>query len=142
MTLKVNAAQYADKWKRRMDASGQDMRQGIERVTEAPGVKAAAKADKMRQGILDAIDSGKWASNVANVSLSDWKTATIDKGIPRISAGVAAAMPKQVVMAGKLLAAVESAADQVNAMPDTTFEQRMQKMIAFSTSMHEQNIKG
>jgi hypothetical protein len=113
----------------------------VDRVTEAPGIAAAAKADKMLAGITEAINDGSWAAAVSGVSLADWRTATIDKGIGRIAAGVDGAMQAQVQMAEKLLAAVESVKTTVDAMPDTNLEDRIQRMVAFSRGMAEKRIK-
>jgi hypothetical protein len=141
MALKVTPTQYADKWGRRLKGSTTDIRQGVDRVTEAPGIAAAAKADKMLAGITEAINDGSWAAAVSGVSLADWRTATIDKGIGRIAAGVDGAMQAQVQMAEKLLAAVESVKTTVDAMPDTNLEDRIQRMVAFSRGMAEKRIK-
>tara|TARA_Y100000310_G_scaffold156005_1_gene155447 strand:- start:229 stop:651 length:423 start_codon:yes stop_codon:yes gene_type:complete len=138
---KVTAQQYAEKWQRRMKGAQTDITNGVNRVSEAPGVRAAAKADKMLTGITNAITSGVWAERVASVPLQTWKDQTITKGIPRIAAGVDGAMAKQVVMAGRLLDAVDNVKAQIEGMSDTTFEDRINRMVAFSRGMSEQTIK-
>lgn len=138
---KVTAQQYADKWGRRLKSATTDIRNGVERVTEAPGVKAARQSDKMLAGIQQAISDGRWQRAVANVTLEDWKSATLEKGIGRIAAGVDSALPKQIQMAEKLLAAVDSVNGQVQNMPDTTLDDRINRMVAFSRGMSEKRIK-
>ena len=138
---KVTAQQYADKWGRRLKGATTDIRNGVERVTEAPGAKAARQSDKMLAGIQAAIADGRWQRAVAGVSLDEWKTATLDKGIGRIAAGVDSAMSKQIVMAEKLLAAVDSVTSTVDNMPDTTLEDRINRMVAFARGMSEKRIK-
>ncbi|NIW97370.1 MAG: hypothetical protein GWN13_03825, partial [Phycisphaerae bacterium] len=51
MPVKVNAAQLTEKWQRRLKGAIEDMRTGVQGVTEAPGAKAAAKADKWQAAI-------------------------------------------------------------------------------------------
>jgi len=138
---KVTAQQYVDKWGRRLKGATTDIRKGVERVTEAPGVKAARQSDKMLAGIQAAISDGRWQRAVASITLDEWKTATLDKGIGRIAAGVDGATGKQLQMAEKLLAAVDSVNTQVQSMPDTTLDDRINRMVAFSRGMSEKRIK-
>tara|TARA_Y100000310_G_scaffold181737_1_gene181739 strand:+ start:148 stop:570 length:423 start_codon:yes stop_codon:yes gene_type:complete len=138
---RVTASEYAEKWGRRLTGSTTDIRRGVERVTEAPGQAAAIQSAKMLDGITRAIQDGRWQRAVAGVSLQDWKAATLDKGIGRIASGVDGAMGKQVQMAERLLAAVDSVKGQVDAMPDASLEDRIARMVAFSRGMSEQRIK-
>lgn len=138
---KVTAQQYADKWGRRLKGATTDIRQGVERVSTAPGQKAASQADKMLAGIQAAISDGKWQRAVGAVTLEEWKDATLQKGIGRISSGVDSSLQSQVQMAEKLLAAVDSVKSQVDNMPDTTLDDRINRMVAFSRGMSEKKIK-
>ena len=75
---KVNAAEWLKKWGTNLNASSQYIRDGVGRVSVAPGIAAAAAADRMLAGIQEAVSSGMWAKRVASVSLSDWQ-ASIDR---------------------------------------------------------------
>jgi len=138
---KVTAQQYADKWGRNLKNSTQDIRAGVERVTTAPGMQAAKKSDKYLAGIQRAVANGTWQKNVAAVSLQDWQAKTINKGIGRISAGVDSAQTAQIAMAEKLLAAVDSVKAKVDSMPDTSLDDRLNRMVAFARGMSEKKIK-
>jgi len=138
---RVNATQYAEKWGRNLKNSTQDIRQGVERVTTAPGAQAAKKSAKYLEGIQRAVANGTWQKNVAAVTLQDWQEKTINKGIGRISAGVDGAQTKQVAMAEKLLAAVDSVKAKVDGMADTTLDDRLNRMVAFARGMSEKKIK-
>jgi len=70
-----------------------EVRKGIELVTESPTEKAAANADKAKSGYAKAIESGKWQRNLRSVSLADWKESTLAK-VDRIPSGIAAAKGK------------------------------------------------
>lgn len=120
--VKVTAAEFAEKHARRTKAALEDMRKGIQAVTEAPGKAAAAKQDKMRANLIAAIDSGKWAARVSAVSLDDWKTAMLEKGVARVPAGIDAAKAKTEAFAEQLLAYEETLLTKLNSMPDLTLE--------------------
>ncbi len=83
---KLTPMQAREKHARRLKGATEDIRIGVNRVTEAPGEKAAAKVDKMRANLLAAIDSGKWSAGVKRVGLEEWKAKMTEKGIPRIAA--------------------------------------------------------
>ena len=138
---KVTAEEYAEKWGRRLKGATEDIRRGVDRVSEAPGIAAARQADLMLQKLTEAISSGKWANQVAAVSLEEWKTAIKDKGIARIAAGVDAATPKQREMAQRLLAAVDESVAIVNRTPRGSLEDNIQRMTTFAREMNQRKLK-
>lgn len=140
MPLKVNSAQYTEKWSRNLRNARPDIERGIDRVTEAPGMKAAAAEDKLRQAFLESLDSGKWRKNVSAVSLEQWKTAAKEKGLARLDSGVTGALAKVQQIAEINLANIEAVKNTVDQMPDTTFQDRIAKMVAFSTGMHDKKV--
>ena len=134
---KVTPQEFAEKWARRTQGATQDYIRGIDRVTEAPGVKAAEKAEKLLAELTRVINDGTWQERVSGVSLSSWKASAKDKGAGRISAGVQGAQQDVQRFATELLQAVDSASAEVNAMPDLTLEDRIQKSVAFQRRMAE-----
>ena len=138
---KVNAQQYAEKQARNLKASTEDIKRGVEQVTEAPGIKAAKQQALMLQKLQEAVNSGKWARNVSKVSLEDWKKMMIDKGIGRIGAGIDAVQDKQVQMAEKLLAAVDRNVAKANATPRGDLQQNIRRMVTFVEGMAKEQIK-
>ncbi len=134
---KVTPQEFASKWARRTSAATGDYTRGIDRVTEAPGIKAAAKADKLIAELTRVINDGTWQERVSSVTLQQWKTAAKDKGAGRIAAGVQAAEGDMQRFAGELLQAVDSAKAEVDAMPDLTLEDRIQRSVAFQRRMSE-----
>jgi len=125
---KLSPAEVADKHARRLKAATEDIRKGVERTTEAPGLKAAAKSEKMKQNLVAAIDSGKWQKRVASVTLDEWKSKMIDKGLGRISSGVDAAMPKTTEFHSQLQAHQSKIDTTLEKMPDLTIEDNIQRM--------------
>jgi len=126
-----------EKWTRRMKGAGEDIKRGVERVREAPGMKAAAKKEKMRQGILDAIDSGKGAARVSAVSVDEWRNQMLNKGLARISAGVDGAADKQDAFYAQLFEHQDRIGQTVAKMDDLTFEARLERMTAYARGMRE-----
>jgi len=126
---KLSPAEVADKHARRLKAATEDIRIGVERVTEAPGAKAAAKAEKMKQNLVAAIDSGKWQKRVSSVTLDEWKSKMIAKGLGRIASGVDAALPKTTEFHAQLQDHQSGIDAQIAKMPDLTLEDNIQRMV-------------
>lgn len=124
-----------EKWANRLSGATAEISAGIDRVTVAPGQKAAAKKDKWLQNVQAAQD--KWASRVAGVSLESWKQAAKTIGVQRVASGAQAKKGKF----GSFIREFSSHLDALDAklanMPDTTFEQRMTRMVAAARHNHE-----
>ena len=133
--IRVTAEEYAEKHARRLKGSVEDIRRGVERVTESPTAKAASKEAKMIANLTAAVQSGKWARRLRAVTLEEWKDKTLTKGIGRIAAGIDAAHGKQVAFAEKLLAFESTLLDKVEKMPDMTLEDSIAKMTAWARGM-------
>jgi hypothetical protein len=138
---KITAAEYAEKHARRLKGSTEDIRRGVSRVTVAPTASAAGKIDKMKANLDRAFSEGRVKSGLLKVSLDDWQKAMTDKGLGRISAGIDAVQGKQVQMAERLLAAVDSAAGKVRSMPDITLDDSINRMTAFVREMSKSKGK-
>lgn len=132
---KLSAQEFAEKWQRRLQAAAPDIQRGIQRVDTAPTEQAAAKQDKMLANVTAAVQSGKWAAGLRRVTLSDWKKAAVEKGIPRISQGVANAAPKVSDFAGQLLPYQDNLKSQISNMPDLTIEDNINRMTTFIRGM-------
>ncbi len=126
---KLTPQQAAEKQASRLKQSTQEIATQVQKVTQAPGVQAAAKADKMRTNINLAIDSGRWQRRVSAVTLTDWQDAMIKKGIPRISAGIDAARPKVEAFFSAFLPHLDKVQAEVKNMPDLTLEDNINRMV-------------
>lgn len=135
---KVNPQEFAAKWKQRTTSAIPDFQAGVRRVTEAPGMKAAERADAYLQGVQKAVADRKWQNNVAAVPLEEWKQKTAELGGQRISSGVAAAENKVQRFASNLLPYQESLRAQLdNQMPKGDLEQNVNRMVAWVRGMSE-----
>lgn len=93
----------ADRWKSGMSAAGAKVTAGVNAVTVAPGQLAARQKDAYVAGVTNR--ANYWAQRVSSITLDEWKTAMINKGIQRLATGAAAAEPKFATFMGKLLSA-------------------------------------
>lgn len=124
---KLSAHEAALKLASRLKGASKEIRDGIDRVSINPMEQAAAKQEKMKAKILEAIDEGKWARNLRKVSLEDWKKTMKEKGLPRIAAGIDAAVPKIEAFYNELFPYQDSAKEKIRRMPDLTIEDSAQK---------------
>ena len=134
---KVNAKEYASKWKSNLDASTETIKLQVAKVTVAPTLEAIKKKDKMKANINKAIDDGSWERGLRSVTLEDWKSSMIDVGIDRISTGTTKAQPKMEVFGEKLLAYEGTLQAKIKGMPDLTLEQNVARMVMFVKGMAE-----
>jgi cell division GTPase FtsZ len=132
---KLTAKEFQEKHNRRLKAATDDMRAGVERVTENPMAKAAKKADKMRANIVQSIDSGKWVSGLNRVTLDDWKSKMINKGVGRVAAGIDEAAAKVESFASELLPHIDRVKSDISKLPDVTLEDNIQRMTGFIRGM-------
>jgi len=135
--MALTAQQVADKWRRRLEGASEDYRRGIEAVTESPTEAAAKKKDKMLAGITAAVNSGKWERGLRRVTLADWKQQTIEKGVSRLAAGAAAGQGKMQTFMEDLLPYQQALTAKIDSMPDVTFEDGINRMVAFARGMRD-----
>ncbi len=134
---KVSAQEWLSKWGTNLNAAGSYIKAGVNKVSTAPGVAAAAAQDRMLAGITEAVSSGLWARRVAAVSLSDWQSAMINKGIAHISQGVAQAQKTKLSEIQALLSAIDTVQSSVNALPKGGLENNIARSIAWMRGMAE-----
>lgn len=135
MPVRVTAEEYAEKHARRLKASIQDIRSGVERVTESPTELAAAQQDKMLARLTEAVTSGKWARGLRAVSLADWKNKMLTKGVNNIAPGIDAAHNKVVDFARDLIAYENTLLLEIDRMSDLTIEDSIARATAWIRGM-------
>ncbi len=135
--VRVTPEEAANKWATRLGGATAEITAGINRVTVAPGMQAAAKKDKWLAAVTQSQD--KWVRNVSRVSVDQWKKLFLEVGVPRIGQGANAKKSKFVDYAKDFFPHLERGMANVANMPDTTFEQRVQRAVAMMT--HNHNFK-
>lgn len=141
-TITMTPAEFQEKHARRLKGAVQDIRAGIEKVTESPMAKAAAKETKMVNNLQAAVTSGKWRAGLNRVSLQQWKDQAINKGLNRIAAGVDGSKDKVIAFAGDLLAYESGLQQTVNKLPDLTIEDSINRATSWIRGMSKFQRKG
>lgn len=121
----------AQKWATNLGAAGTAYTNGVNSVTTAPGVQAAAASDRYLAGIQASVP--KYKANVAAVSLADWQQSAITKGAPRLASGATAAQDKMATTLGKLFPFINQVRNSLPARGD--LEQNIQRSAAFQRAM-------
>lgn len=112
---RVTAEQATKKWVDRLSAATQQITDGVQGVTVAPGVKAAAAKELWAQRVAASKD--KWAARVSAVSLPEWQNAMVTYGIPRVAQGAQAKQGKVQDFMQKFLPYLDQGVATVNNMP-------------------------
>lgn len=109
----ATADQIAAKWAQNLSGATQAITDGVNGVTTAPGLAAARQKDVYVANVT--ASAGKWATNVAAVTLPAWQQAMITKGVPRIASGAQAAQPKFTNFMNQLLPHIATVKSQLPA---------------------------
>lgn len=135
MPVKATSAQATAKWVQNLSASTDRMTAGAQAVTKAPGLAAAAAADKWLARVTAA--KQKFATNVAAVSLQSWQNSYINVGIPRVAQGAQAKQNKVTAFMDQFLPYLQRGVATIDAMPSNTLEDG----IARASAMIRYNAK-
>lgn len=135
MPVRSTSAQATSKWVSNLGAATERMTAGAQAVTKAPGVAAAAAADKWLQRVTAA--KAKFATNVSRVSLQDWQASYVNIGIPRVAQGAQAKQAKVQSFFDEFLPYLQRGVTTIDQMPSTTLEDG----IARATAMIRYNAK-
>jgi len=132
---KVTPQEYQKKHASNLKASVPYITAGVEKVTESPTLKAAAAQDKMLYNLTQAVNNGKWAKGLKRVTVEEWRSKMINKGIPRIAVGIDEAADKVVAFATQLLPHIDKGQQVINKMPDVTLDDSINRMVAWTRHM-------
>jgi len=135
MVLNMDAKQIAEKWARRLKGAGEDIRRGVDLVTDSPGKLASLKKDKWIARMTSKEVQDDWATKVGNVKLDVWQKSMKEIGVPRISAGVDAKQEDYTNFMGQLLPHIKAGMDEVAKMPDITLEDSVARVEKFVRHM-------
>jgi len=139
--VNISADQIARNWQNGMTGAVSKIVAGVNAVTESPGVKAAAAANKAAANYAAAVASGRFAAAQQSYTLADWKSKTAQKVQERMAGGVAAAGGKALRFATWLIPALNDVATIVDAMPSMTFQDSINRMTQQATLMHGKKYK-
>lgn len=128
MAVRVTPDQAQTKWVQRLSGATQDIVNGVNAVTVAPGQLAAAQQQKWLQNVQAAAD--KWKRNVGSVSLEQWRNYMIQVGVPRVAQGANAKQAKYGAFAAQFFPHLEAGIAKVRSMPSTTLDDNINRAVA------------
>jgi len=138
---KLTPAEATAKHARNLKAAIPDIQRGVDRVTENPGVKAAANKDKWVAKLMDPAIQDKWERNTRALDLGAWKDITKKKVSSNLASGVDAAAPKMNNFYTQLFPFQDSLVARINAMPDLTLEDSIARMTTMVRGMAEFKLR-
>ena len=123
-----DANQAVSKWARNAGSSSalQNYKEGVASVTEAPTHAAARKLDKYAASVQEAVTSGRMRDALLATSLADYQEMAQQKA-GNYTTGVKLGQGKYQKFAQAFFPLQEQVTKAVNAMPDTTLEDRIAK---------------
>ena len=130
-----DAATVAQKWVTRTQNAAQDYADGVAQTQKDPTQLAIQAIPRMRQRVLEAIDSGKVAAGLSRVGIAGWKQAVASKGVANFSSGVGASQAKVQAAFQPLLAFEATLQQQIQAMPANTDAEREARALAWMRGM-------
>jgi hypothetical protein len=133
--------QMSKKWVDNTKNGVQNAIDGVNRVSESPMDKAAARLDKAKLNFAKAIDSGRTAAALKAVPLTKWKEVTASKMAERTAGGVDAAADGHKVFAAYLMSTVKASSDLVDKMPSMTIQDSIARATAHIKYMAEHPYK-
>ena len=116
--MSLDPTSATTKWQQRMQAAAQQITEGVNAVTTSPGVLAAAQANVWITKLQASVD--KWKRNVGALTLQEWQTAMINRGIPNIATGVQAKSGNYQAFATKFYPYLQTGVNHVKTMPKGT----------------------
>lgn len=128
--MAVSPDQATKNWVEAMQGVRSKVEAGVNAVTVAPGQKAADAADFWQDQVGSDKAKRKFKARVAAVSLGDWRASILGKGVSRIAAGATQAQPKMARHMAKFIPHVQAIAERVRAMPKSTLDDRINRMVA------------
>lgn len=127
----------AQKWKTNLSAATPSITDGINAVTEAPGIAAARNVEGYIQGVL--ANKEKWRSRVSSVPLETWRKQALEVGVRRIAEGANANVGKVESFMREFIPHVEAGKQMLSTMPKVGLEDGINRMVAMVR--HNANFK-
>jgi hypothetical protein len=129
---------------RRAREARQDYIDGIESVQQSPGVTLADNQESliaMRTNWVNAMDTGYIAARLREYDFGRWKTKTKTRGADNWVAGIALAEPEITRFQVAFTPVRRQVSDTVRQMPNASFEQRLERMLANARGLHNNRYR-
>lgn len=128
MPVRATSAQATAKWLTGISGAQDRMKAGALAVTQAPGEKAAAAADKWLARVT--ASKAKYIANSRSVTLAQWQQAYINTGLPRVSQGAQDKQGKYTAAMDSFLPYMQQGLQTIDKMPNNTVEDAINRAAA------------
>jgi len=126
--VRSDAQAATSKWVANLSNSTAAMTAGANRVTQSPGVLAAAAADKWLAKVTAA--KQKFIARAGAVTVDQWRTAYTTYGIQRVASGAQAKQGKMLSFQTDWLNYLQANMSKIDRMPTTTLQDGINKAVA------------
>lgn len=126
----ITPAQAAAKLGAGIRNGQQAYQNGVNAVTQNPASKAISRRSKWVQAMANPEVHDRWQAGLEKVTLQDWKNAAANVGAQRFSQSADKAQSNYQTFANDFFPFLENVKSQLDAMPDVTQEERIQKAVA------------
>jgi hypothetical protein len=127
MPVRSDPATATDKWVTNLSNASAAITRGVNAVTVAPGQSAAKAGDKWLARVTSA--KAKYVARVSSVSLQDWQAAMNNYGVQRVAQGAQAKKGKMQSFLTEYLPFLATGVAKVDAMPNNTLEDSINRMV-------------
>jgi hypothetical protein len=127
------------RWVSSAGAAQQRYTEGVQSSQVDVVGRAVAAQGKLLANVTQAISSGYWARRLADVGTAGWKQATLAKAA-NFSVGIAAGEDKYRTAMQTWLPIIQSTSQQVQSMPNASFQDSLNRMTAFATALHNAKL--
>jgi hypothetical protein len=135
----ADLAQTVDRWANSGAAGQTRYTEGVQ-GTQVDVVGRAIQAQpKLLQNFQQAVTSGRWARGLSEVGTGGWKQKTLAKAA-NWSQGMADSRDDYQRAMSTWLPIIQSAAASVQSMPNTSFQDSLNRMTAYATALHNAKL--
>ena len=111
-----------NEYRKRMGASTEKMKRGVETTNKSQSANAIAAQDRMVQNYNAAISQGKYKEGLEKAGDAKWKRNYIEKGLPNVVRGIDANEAEVRKAMAKVAETGNMVKDRISQMPKGTLE--------------------
>lgn len=135
----ADLATTVQRWRDSAAAGQSRYSEGVQATQVDVVGRAVAAQPKLLTNVQQAISSGRWARRLQEVGTAGWKSKTLAKAA-NYATGIAAGADDYQRAMQTWLPIIQSAASSVQAMPNTSFQDSLNRMTAFATALHNAKL--
>jgi hypothetical protein len=135
----ADLATTVQRWRDAASAGQTRYTEGVQATTVDVVGRAIAAQPKLLTNFQQAVSSGFWARRLSDVGTAGWKSKTIAKAA-NYAVGIAAGVEDYQRAMQTWLPIIQSAAASVQGMPNTSFQDSLNRMTAFATALHNAKL--